>query len=152
MVDKALVQINHILVNTSIQFAVRGCLHKMHFGQHLVEFLHRTVTGEHIHQELHGVDASDNRIGKRFANGRTVVILAHDGQIHLLWLGNGDTCTHVVQQVHVEEQMSGEGRNQAQRLLVIRRLANAGNAAHIAHAIVDGFYRSGEGQRRDSTR
>ena len=103
-------------------------------------------------QELHGIDVTHDGIGHLGGDGRIVVVLAHDGQVHGLRIGNGHLGVHIVQQVHVEEQVPGYGGNQPQGCLLVGRPVDACHGQHIAHAVVDGLHRGGKGEGRHGAR
>ena len=124
----------------------------MHFGKQFVKLSHGLVAGEDVLQEFEGVDGPDKQVGIRNGDGRIVVVLPHNGQVHVLGPGDTHLRVHVVQQVHIEEQVSRYGGNQPQRLFLVGRIINARQPQHIAHAIVDGFGRCSQGKGRNSTR
>ena len=75
----------------------------MHPGQELVKLFHGTMAGKHEGKELDGVDAADQRAGKRDRNGRIIVVFAHNGEVHGLRVCDAHLRMHFVQQVHIEE-------------------------------------------------
>ncbi len=106
MVDEAFIQERDIGINAFVEFAAGIGFRKMHPSQQRIELFHCTVARQHKLQELHGVDTAHQRIGILSRDGRIIVIFAHNGQIHRLRIGNADSRVHVVEQVHVEEEMS----------------------------------------------
>ena len=124
----------------------------MHFGKQFVKLSHSLVAGEDVLQEFEGVDGPDKQVGIRNGDGRIVVVLPHNGQVHVLGPGNAHFRMHVVQQVHIEEQVSRYGGNQPQRLFLMGRIINARQPEHIAHAIVDGLGRCRQREGRNRAR
>ena len=152
MVDEALVQESDILVDAPVELPIVLRAGEMDFFEQLVEFPHGAMAGENVIEELDGVDAPHQGIGVRGAHGRIVMVFAHDGQVHGLGMGDTHPCVHVVQQVHVEEQMPGNGGNEPEGRFRVGGFIYAGLCEHVPHAIVDGFHGSGEGKGRHGPR
>ncbi len=109
MVNQALVQQRQILVDAGVKLLVISGLCKTDAPEQLVEFSQGAVPGIDVSEELDGVDAPHQGVGVRRFHGRIVMVFAHDGQVHGLRIGNTHPRVHVVQQVHVKEQVPGEG-------------------------------------------
>ena len=152
MVNQTFVQIGKVGVDAFIQFPAGSVLRKVNLGQQCIEFLHRAMTRVHKLKELEGIEETDKRIGIRHGDGRIIVIFTHDGQVHRLRIGDGDFRVHVVQQIHVKEQVSRYGGNQPQRLFFVWRFVHPRYAKHVTHTIVDGFRRGGQSERGDGSR
>ena len=150
VIGKALIQKRQVVINALIQLPGRRCVCEMHPREQLVEFPHGAVPGHYVGQKLDRIDGPDEGRRKRSGNGRIIVVLPHDGQVHGLRIGDTHFCMHGIQQVHIEKQVSRYGRNQPQGGLVVGRMVHAGRCQHITHAVVDGHDRSGKGERRDS--
>ena len=118
----------------------------------LVELAQGAVPGINVSEELDGIDGPYRCAGVRRFHRRMVVVFAHDGQVHGLRTGDAHPCVHVVEQVHVKEQVPGNGGNEPKRSLLERGFIHARFGQHIAHAVVDGLHRGGKGEGRHGAR
>ena len=152
MVDKALVQERQVFVDARVKLLIISRIGKMDAREEFVEFALGAMPGKDVFEEADGVDAPHQVVRVRHLYGRIVVVLAHDGEVHGLGIGNAHPRVHVVQQVHVKEQVPGDGRYEPEGRFLVGRFVHAGLREHVPHAVVDGVYRSGEGEGSDGAR